>query len=429
MARQRKRPEHIGAIDRAAVLGAMAKFDELGRDRFLRDHGFAKARTYMVAHEGKLYDAKAIVGVAHGIAHPDQPHRSGKDFHSGRASVGQRLERLGFTMVNDDEAPPEDRLSSAPFITADQAEPSNDVGSSAARYRVADIHAEGCFVPELEIARMISTLEMKKNLILQGPPGTGKTWLARRLGYVMLGTNAPAEALRVVQFHPSLSYEDFVRGYRPAKGNGLELCDGIFLEAVQAAREQPGHPFVLVIEEINRGNPAQIFGEMLTLLENTKRRSQEAIELAYRRDPAERVYIPDNLYVIGTMNVADRSLALVDLALRRRFAFVSLTPRMDTEWRQWCREKCGLGDDLIAAIQGRLTHVNRMIADDRSLGVQFQLGHSFVTPTERLSADTGWDWFHQAVVTEIEPLLNEYWFDQPAKVDEARALLLGRPVA
>jgi 5-methylcytosine-specific restriction protein B len=121
--------------------------------------------------------------------------------------------------------------------------------------------------------------------------------------------------MRVLQFHPSLSYEDFVRGWRPFGDGKLSLVDGVFLEAIQAAEAEPDLPFVLIIEEINRGNPAQVFGEMLTLLEDSKRQPSEAIELAYRRHEGERIYIPENLYLIGTMNIADRSLALVDLAL------------------------------------------------------------------------------------------------------------------
>ena len=173
----------------------------------------------------------------------------------------------------------------------------------------------------------LALLRRKKNLVLQGPPGTGKTWLAKRLGYALLGAR-DTRRMTAVQFQPSLSYEDFVRGWRPDGEGGLLLADGVFLEVVDAAREQPEQDFVLVIEEINRGNPAQIFGELLTLLEADKRHEDEALRLAYPRPEIqnERVHVPPNLYVIGTMNLADRSLALVDLALRRRFGFKTLKP-------------------------------------------------------------------------------------------------------
>src|SRR3546814_1947649 len=135
--------------------------------------------------------------------------------------------------------------------------------------------------------------------------------------------------MRVMQCHPSLSDEEFVRGCRPDGNGQVSLVGGVFLEAVDASRAERDRPFVVVIEEINRGNPAQIFGEMLTLLEKDKRREDEALELAYRHEQGERIFIPDNLYVIGTMNIADRSLALVDLDLRRRFAFVSLITHLN----------------------------------------------------------------------------------------------------
>ncbi len=212
-------------------------------------------------------------------------------------------------------------------------------------YTTASIVAEGCFLAEAELAGMLERLRTKKNLVLQGPPGTGKTWLAKRLAAALIGRQprVAASRLAVVQFHPSLSYEDFVRGWRPSADGRLTLADGVFLEAVREAQGDPNTPFVVVIEEINRGNPAQIFGELLTLLEHDKRHEDEAIALAYPdpRDRSKRTYLPENLYVIGTMNVADRSLALVDLALRRRFAFVGLTPQFNDAWRDWCIRKAG----------------------------------------------------------------------------------------
>jgi 5-methylcytosine-specific restriction protein B len=267
---------------------------------------------------------------------------------------------------------------------------------------------------------MISRLEIKKNLILQGAPGTGKTWLAKRLGKALIGRRTPKpEQLRSVQFHPSLSYEDFVRGYRPSS-NGLTLTDGVFLQAVEAARAQPDLAHVLIIEEINRGNPAQVFGEMLTLLENTKRSRADAIELAYRKQPGERVHVPDNLYVIGTMNIADRSLALVDLALRRRFAFVSLEPVLNDSWAAWCLDR-GIDEDMVTLMRSRMMALNEEISADRTLGPQFRVGHSYVTPTAPL--DDPISWFRDVINTEIGPLLEEYWFDAPDRAAEAMARL------
>lgn len=293
---------------------------------------------------------------------------------------------------------------------------------TAVPYALSDIMADGCFLPEPKIARMLERLRQKKNLILQGPPGTGKTWLAKRLGRALIGLKEPdRDLLRSVQFHPSLSYEDFVRGWRPTGNGRLDLRDGIFLDIVNAALARPDTPFVLVIEEINRGNPAQIFGELLTLLEDSKRSPDEAVELAYKARDTERVHIPENLHVIGTMNIADRSLALVDLALRRRFAFVTLEPQLDDLWRRWCIEEAGLPADIVDAIANRMASLNARIEKDRSLGPQFCVGHSYVTPPRGAGIADGESWFAEVVETEIRPLLEEYWFDAPDKVTEAVA--------
>nr|WP_314899110.1 AAA family ATPase [uncultured Deefgea sp.] len=297
-----------------------------------------------------------------------------------------------------------------------------ELTTSFVAYGVSDIVAEGCFVPEPELNNMLSCWLDKKNLILQGPPGTGKTWLAKRLAKALIGQkNVSDEQLRVVQFHPALSYEDFVRGYRPSGDGRLTLTDGLFLQVVQAAIAQPDVEHVLIIEEINRGNPAQVLGEMLTLLENSKRSRADAMELAYSKSRGEKVYVPDNLYVIGTMNVADRSLALVDLALRRRFAFVSLTPKFNDAWAQWCISK-GIDEVRLAHIQERMEALNQTISTDRSLGAQFQVGHSYVTPHGTVSNPQAW--FEGVIRSEIEPLLQEYWFDAPSSAEDAVKLLL-----
>ncbi|MFY8092786.1 MAG: AAA family ATPase [Niveispirillum sp.] len=298
--------------------------------------------------------------------------------------------------------------------------------AAAPSYTVDNIIEDGCFLDREEINRILARVEGKRNLVLQGPPGTGKTWLAKRLAYALLGSKDPKvtrDRLRIMQFHPSLSYEDFIRGWRPSGDGKLALIDGVFLEIVDAAKAEPDRPFVLVIEEINRGNPAQIFGEVLTLLEDTKRNRDEAMELAYRRTPSERVYVPRNLYVIGTMNIADRSLALVDLALRRRFAFVSLEPQLNGLWKEWCTNKCGLHLEVVSLIEQRMNALNEEITADRSLGQQYRVGHSYVTPSAAITSDAR-QWFVEVVRSEIVPLLEEYWFDAPEKVTSAQHNLL-----
>lgn len=291
-------------------------------------------------------------------------------------------------------------------------------------YDAAAIREDGAFSSEGEIEQMLERLHAKKNVVLQGPPGTGKTWLARRLGWALCDERGSAR-VRVVQFHPSLSYEDFVRGWRPAHSAGLELADGPFLDICTAAAADPASPYVLVIEEINRGNPAQILGELLTLMEADKRTPEYAMRLAYPR-PGELFHIPPNVHVIGTMNVADRSLAIVDMALRRRFAFIDLTPKFGDDWIE---HVSGLGydRDLLETYATRLVTLNDAVAMDTALGKQFGIGHSYFTPGIRLE-DTGLDtqqWWHRVVSTDIRPLLEEYWFDRPDHAANAVKQLLG----
>ncbi|MCY3578987.1 MAG: AAA family ATPase [bacterium] len=290
-------------------------------------------------------------------------------------------------------------------------------------YSVENIVKEGCFLERDRLVIILDRWRVKKNLILQGPPGTGKTWLAKKLAFALIGSRSPSR-VRPLQFHPSLSYEDFVRGWRPSGNtdNPLKLMDGPLLMAVEDAGKEPTQDFVVVVEEINRGNPAQIFGEMLTLLEADKRTPEEALTLSYPRHPAERVHVPDNLYVVGTMNIADRSLALVDLALRRRFAFVDLEPNFGEFWHRWVSEKSGLSRDFLDGIRRRLTTLNETISDDDLLGPQFRVGHSVVTPSDEIT--NGIQWFKEVVETEIGPLLDEYWFDTPDKARSAKEELL-----
>ncbi len=290
-------------------------------------------------------------------------------------------------------------------------------------YSLDDILADGCFIARTKLEEILEQLRVKKNIILQGPPGTGKTWLARRLAFALIGQRDDSK-VRAVQFHPNLSYEDFVRGWRPAGDGKLTLVDGPFVEMMKVAAKQPTERHVVIIEEINRGNPAQIFGEMLTLLEADKRTPNEALELSYKRSDDERVFIPDNLYVIGTMNIADRSLALVDLALRRRFAFIDLEPILGKVWQDWVQSKCGIDSEILVEIEKRLNILNNEISADTSLGRQFRVGHSYVTPPFGTPIADARKWFRLVVDTEIGPLLDEYWFDALEKSEKARQRLL-----
>lgn len=374
-----------------------------------RDWYFYTYRTTL--HEADPNDqlARQLILFAFGNAPQDYPFWLNQPYFAAKYAKDTKQAALGPFFENGD-----DEEESA----EEEAPPS---------YTVANILEDGCFLPLVTVGAILQRLADKKNVILQGPPGTGKTWLARRLGYALIGTRdrkVIQSRLRVVQFHPSLSYEDFVRGWRPERGGGLALIDGIFLETVQAAVAEPDRAYVLIIEEINRGNPAQVFGEMLTLLEDSKRRPDEAVELAYRRADGERIYIPPNLHVIGTMNIADRSLALVDLALRRRFAFITLEPALNEAWRAWCTKRFGFDPAFLSLVESRITALNNEIAEDRSLGSQYRIGHSFVTPSDGAVVADHKAWFHNIVETEIRPVLEEYWFDAPEKAQQAAIRLL-----
>ncbi len=336
------------------------------------------------------------------------------------------LSRLA--LIHKDMNPASQETSSdSPRIIEKPPPKPNDNSVPREPYSVESILKDGCFIDPKNINGILECLRTRKNIILQGPPGTGKTWLAKRLAFALI-EQRDNRRVQKVQFHPNLSYEDFVRGWRPANDGKLELVDGPFLKMRRAAAEDPEAKYVLVIEEVNRGNPASIFGEMLTLLEADKRNPDEALELAHGRpdgkDDDRYIFIPKNLYVIGTMNIADRSLALVDLALRRRFAFIRLEPRIGKSWIKWVQSRNKIDSELLLEIKDRINDLNKQITDDTSLGSQYQVGHSYVTPSHDRGIDDGRQWFRRVVETEIGPLLDEYWYDAPDKAEKAKRLLL-----
>jgi MoxR-like ATPase len=282
----------------------------------------------------------------------------------------------------------------------------------------------GLFLEREAVFEMIELLRSKKNLILQGPPGVGKTFIAKRLAYLLIGRRDEAR-VRMIQFHPSYAYEDFIQGYRPSEEGGFERKDGVFFDFCKLAEADPVEPYVFIIDEINRGNLGKILGEVMMLIEPDKRGATYAMPLAYAR-PNERPFaVPANLHLIGIMNTADRSLAMVDYALRRRFAFLTLEPQIESQrFRQHLVDR-NAPAALINAIIRRIGALNAEIAEDKAnLGPGFCIGHSFFTPADEATPDEAW--YQRIIRCEIKPLLKEYWFDDPQRADDWAARLLAK---
>ena len=217
----------------------------------------------------------------------------------------------------------------------------------------------------------------------------------------------------MVQFHQSYSYEDFIQGYRPAD-NGFKLENGVFYKFCKAAEEDDERPYFFIIDEINRGNLSKILGELMMLIEKDKR--GEKIKLLYSN---EWFTVPQNVRIIGMMNTADRSLALMDYALRRRFAFFDFAPAFSSDgFRNYLAVKNNPKlDKLIAVVES----LNTTISADESLGDGFRIGHSYFCTDKEITDK----WLQSVVDYEVVPLLKEYWFDEPSKVRDWTANLRG----
>ena len=268
------------------------------------------------------------------------------------------------------------------------------------------------FMTESRYERLAAVLRNKKNVILQGAPGVGKTYAARRLAWSMMGEKDNAR-IEFIQFHQSYSYEDFIMGYKPVD-NGFELKYGIFYRFCQKAANQPDKEFFFIIDEINRGNMSKIFGELLMLIENDYR--GERATLAYNGLPFS---VPKNLYIIGMMNTADRSLAMIDYALRRRFSFFDMEPGFDSEG--FIRYQNDLHSDTMNELVQKVKDLNREIANDKSLGKGFCIGHSYFCGQSQCTDE----WLRSIVDYDILPMLSEYWFDDANKLQRWENILQG----
>lgn len=266
------------------------------------------------------------------------------------------------------------------------------------------------YMDEADYNTLVELLDMKYNIILQGAPGVGKTFAAKRLAYSIMGEKDTSR-VSMVQFHQSYSYEDFIQGYRPVD-NGFKLEMGSFYKFCKAAEIDDERPYFFIIDEINRGNLSKIFGELMMLIENDKR--GEKMKLLYKD---EWFTVPKNVRIIGMMNTADRSLAMMDYALRRRFAFYDFAPAFPNEtFRRYIADK---NNDKLENLIKVVINLNDTISNDESLGDGFRIGHSYFC-TKKEVTDT---WLKSVVEYEIIPMLKEYWFDEPGKVRDWSANL------
>lgn len=268
------------------------------------------------------------------------------------------------------------------------------------------------YMTSADYTKIQAVLRNKKNIILQGAPGVGKTFAAKRLAWSMMG-EIDESRVEFVQFHQNYSYEDFVMGYKPVE-DSFELRNGIFYRFCQRAANQPDKDFFFIIDEINRGNMSKIFGELLMLIERDYRGTKAT--LAYNGLPFS---VPKNLYIIGMMNTADRSLAMIDYALRRRFSFFDMEPGFDSEgFRQY---QASLNNETLNALVERVKDLNKEIAADKSLGKGFCIGHSYFCGQDTCTDE----WLDSIVNYDILPMLSEYWFDDTAKLQRWENILRG----
>ena len=283
--------------------------------------------------------------------------------------------------------------------------------NSIALYTKEDFLNE-VYMAEENYNTLVGLLKNKKNLILQGAPGVGKTFAAKRLAYSIMGEKDDSR-IEFVQFHQNYSYEDFIMGYKP-QDEGFKLTNGIFYQFCMNAAEHPDKDYFFIIDEINRGNMSKIFGELLMLIEKDYRGT--TVTLAYS---GTTFSVPKNLYIIGMMNTADRSLAMIDYALRRRFSFYEMEPEFNSEGFK--AYQASLKNETFNALIEQIIDLNREINIDDSLGSGFRIGHSYFCGQEECTEE----WMKAVVYYDIIPMLQEYWFDDRQKVKRWENLLIG----
>ena len=276
------------------------------------------------------------------------------------------------------------------------------------------------FISKEEFMDLVLQLQHNKNIILQGAPGVGKSFLARKIAYQMMGIENDSH-IAMVQFHQSYSYEDFIQGIRPTE-SGFSVKNGIFYEFCKTAILHPNEKFFFIIDEINRGNISKIFGELMLLIEADKRKSKYAISLTYSEDADEQFYVPENLYIIGCMNTADRSLAHIDYALRRRFSFIKLKPEFGDTFKNFLIQ-AGISPDFANVICEKLEKVNSIICSDPLLTDGKMIGHSYFCAYDKSQPQE--DWWKDIMKYKVLPYIEEICFDEEGQYSKIKDILMG----
>ncbi|WP_353742547.1 AAA family ATPase [Pseudomonas fluorescens] len=391
-----------------------------------------------------LFKQSGVLILAYGISETEKPNKHWKDVESAKTVNEYFLERFGrpaekygqsrvalsfdvqggidFDSLTQslDEMIDRYRLL---FEESGQVHLDSKFSVDATHYSIQDALAE-LFIPESVFRNMVGRLRRKKNLILQGPPGVGKTFVAKRLANALMGIKAP-HRIGMVQFHQAYSYEDFIQGYRPS-GTGFHRKNGVFHDFCKRAKRDSENDYVFVIDEINRANLSKVLGEVMMLMEGDKRGPEWAVPLTYSKSPDEKFFVPSNVYLVGLMNTADRSLSMVDYALRRRFAFMDISPGFETvQFKEFLRKR-GVVESTIDRLSQDICTLNEDIRLDKAnLGEGFCIGHSYFCPDASQSGPLEIEWYHEVIHSEIIPLLREYWFDDPSKLEDWAQRLLG----
>lgn len=410
--------EYIGDLSsyesRTAIQTAMQEKGEEGRS-----YTHASLEAWQFVHEVKPGDVvfakrgkHQIVG--RGIVESDYiydasrngPYKNIRKINWTHKGEWEHPDGAAVTKVLTDVSPYTEYVAklNALFVDEENLQEDDEPIATYPPYTADDFLRE-VYMRESQYTTLINLLKRKKNIVLQGAPGVGKTYAAKRLAYSIMGVKDPRRVM-MVQFHQSYSYEDFIMGFRPS-GSGFELKKGAFYNFCKTAEEDRDNDYFFIIDEINRGNLSKIFGELFMLIESDKRGIP--LQLLYSN---EKFAVPEKVHIIGMMNTADRSLAMLDYALRRRFAFFDMTPGFDSEgFRAYQDSLDSLPfNRLIDCVRS----LNEAIATDDSLGEGFCIGHSYFCGMTAEAVDT--QVLSAIVEYELIPLLKEYWFDEPQNV-------------